>query len=397
MKNGILNTALFLIFFWMFFLFNKNYILNTFQPERLKVSFELRASEDDLFQLFYREPTTKFSEQFSKTEKVEAADDFQILHFQIPGGSNISHLRFDFGNKFRISPITFKSVIFSFDGNEKIIEAKDLEKYFKPNSFTEASGTNYTRKVIGTRSDPFFSSIDLRETIETLKTNPNYTRLGLNTILSLLFALCSVIALRVYLSKNKIQEPISLVFIFCFFGVLLLPHLDELHPLDDTTTSEKRDLLEMPELNLEHLEEYPIQFEDYYNENFGFRKKMVSLSATYKVKFFNTSPKSERVIVGKEGWLFYWKDVIRTSYLNENPFSDKNLGEYGKKMNAVNELAKSQNYVFMATVYPNKHSIYEDKIPNRFRKLKKGNVKRIDDMYSFLNENSILNVDHRKL
>ena len=397
MKNGIINTALFLIFFWMFFSFNKNYILNTFQPESLSVSFEFKVSEDDIFQLFYRNPTTKFSEENSETQKVNPLKGYQKMVFHLPDSLSVSHLRFDFGNKFRVSPITFKTIKFSYNGNVKIIDSSGLEEYFKPNSYTEASGSSYQRKIIGMRSDPFFSSIDLQETIAALKKTPNYRRLSLNIILSLLLAFSSIVALRSYLAKNKVEEPILLAFVICFFFTLMFPHLDEAYALDDTATTEKRDLLEMPILNAEGLEEYPVKFENYYNENFGFRKKMVSLSATLKVKIFDTSPKSERVVVGKEGWLFYWKDVIRKSYLNENPFQEKSLGGYGKIINEVNDFMKTQNRIFMVTVYPNKHSIYEEYIPNRFKKLKKNNIKRIDGMYDFLNVNSILNVDHREL
>ncbi len=397
MKNGIIYTVLSLCLFWTFFLLNKNYILNTYQPRNLTVSFDIITSENDIFQLFYREPQKKFNEKFSETIRVGAADGIQKIEFHVPETLNISHLRFDFGNKFHESAVLINQVVFSSNGNKTVIQRKDLEKYFKPNKYAEASESGYLRRVIGSRSDPFFSSVNLQEMIYGLKQGANYSRSILNIILSLSLSLCSVIALHFFLARKRLEDPYVVAFTFLFFLILIIPHVDEVFELDDTATTEKRELLELPEINFADIEEYPNKFENFYNEKFGFRKKMVSLSATLKVKIFKTSPKSERVIVGKEGWLFYWKDVIKKSYLKENPFSSENLGDFGEKINEVNEFSKSQNSLFLTTIYPNKHTVYEEKIPERFRKLKRDNSNRIDEIYNFLKENSILNVDHRKL
>jgi len=175
-----------------------------------------------------------------------------------------------------------------------------------------------------------------------------------------------------------------------------MPHLDNFFGLDNILVVEKRDLAEKPKLELKNIDTYPEKFESFYNDNFGFRQKLISLNSILKVKLFHTSPKSDRAIVGKDNWLFYWKNGIRNSYLNKNPFDGEDLGKLGAKLKSVNEWATLENRIFLVTIFPNKHSIYEEMIPKRLRKLKKPGMKRLYYTYKFLNKENINNVEQEE-
>ncbi len=389
MKNKLFYLFIFSFLFTGLFILNQTYILDDFQPRTLRLSFNFKTGDDDVFQLFYRERDGKFQEKFSESIQILGKDE------NIPDSLNVSHFRFDFGNRFNESSVIINEVVLSYNGNQKIIERDSIGRYFIPNNFVLPSINGYGRKVIGERSDPFFTSTDLTSSIQSLKERPNYYRVFLNFVLTMVFSLSLVFAFHysfpsAYYVRN-VHLGFSILFVFC----LCFVHLDEFFGLDNTKISEKRDLLQKPTMTFDGINEYPSNFEAYYNENFGFRKKLVSLGATFKAKIFNSSTKSDKVIIGHENWLFYWEDVIRSSYLNLNPFADDKLGDFGKSMVEINTYAKKNDIGFLVTIYPNKHTIYEDMIPNRYRRLKNPGEKRIDQFYSFLNHEGILNVDNR--
>ncbi|MGB5820716.1 MAG: hypothetical protein WBG90_14620 [Saonia sp.] len=397
MKNRILHTVFFIVLFTIFFILNRNYILNSYQAEPLRVSFEIVTAEEDVFQLFYREPTGKFNESLSKRTKVLGSRKAQWLNYDIPDTLNVSHFRFDFGNNNHTSPVLINQVILSFNGNNKTINRDKLEDYFKPNKYAEASNSGYIRKVIGIRSDPFFYSVDLVDIIKGLKAKPDHGRIIINTILSFFLALSFSFAILFKNTKKEIQTSFYRAFIFCFFLLMIIPHLDEIFDKDNTIITEKRELTKKPKLDMQNIEAYPKEFESYYNDNFGFRKKMISLSSIIKVKLLKTSPKSDRVIVGKDNWLFYWEEDIQNSYLNKRPFKDSNLGNFGTKLKEINEWSSDRGKTFLVTIYPNKHTIYGDKVPRRFKLLKKEGKRRVDQTYIFLKKNNINNIEQEKV
>tara|TARA_R110002050_G_scaffold178088_2_gene311326 strand:+ start:10008 stop:11717 length:1710 start_codon:yes stop_codon:yes gene_type:complete len=397
MKKIIFYSILFGLLFVVLYVFNSKYILNKYQPKKLKVLFEVVTVENDIFQLYYREASGKLSERLSEKVKVIASEKPQILQFDIPDTLKVSHFRFDFGNSERETDVKINKIIFTYNGNKEIINREVISELFKANRYTEQHANGFTRKIINGRSSPFLLSIDLEKLINCLKERPNKNRLIINILLSTILSFSICIAIFLHAKNIKLRGKDDIVFISAFMLILLMPHLDELFNLDNTAITEKRELKKKPEITFENYDEYPENFETYYNDNFGFRKKMVSLGAMLRIKLFHSIPNSNNVIVGKDNWLFYWKsEIIKNSYLNKNPFSSDSLGKFGQSFLEMKQFANQNEKLFLSTVYPNKHTIYEDKIPTRIRNIKKENIKRIDQFYIFLNNNNIPNCDHRE-
>ncbi|RKN82777.1 alginate O-acetyltransferase AlgX-related protein [Ulvibacterium marinum] len=396
MKKITLYSILFCFLFVILFVFNAKYIVINYQPKKLKVYIEVISTEEDIFQLYYREVDGKLNESLSQKIKIEASEEVQKLKFDIPDSLNVSHFRFDYGNRGRKSDVLINEITFAYNGNKEIISSNLITEFFRINRYSEKRENRFSRKTIEGLSNPFLLSRDLEKLINCLKEKPNYSRVTLNILLSAVLAFSVIIALLFYSKKKSILVSIDFIFVFAFMLLLILPHMDEYFNLDTIAISEKRDLQKKPELTVENYDEYPKEFENYYNDNFGFRKRMVSIGAMLKIKLFNSTPNSNNVIVGNEDWLFYWKsDIIKNSYLNKNPFSKEDLGTYGNSILEMKNFCLQKNKFFLATVYPNKHTIYEDKIPKRIGKIKKDTNERINQFYAFLNKNKVLNVDHR--
>ena len=70
MKKYLIQIIFLILLFVGCYFFNKNYILVDYQPEKLRVSMEITTSEEDIFQLFYKESKGKFKEANSQSIKV---------------------------------------------------------------------------------------------------------------------------------------------------------------------------------------------------------------------------------------------------------------------------------------------------------------------------------------
>ncbi len=385
----------FLGLFYLIYTVNKLYFLDEYEPIKLTIDVELKVEEDDMFQLFYRDSISKHNEKFSQKVQIEGSEQFQWIKFSVPDSIALSHIRFDLGNKYKQSQVEIRKFYVRYNGNLIDLAKDSLSTYFRANRFIQkVSNTVFLRKVIDKRSDPILSSTNLSPIIHQLKKKKNYSRVTLNIILSLLLAIAGVIAIKQKMVDSEMFWKNHQIFVNIFLALIILPFFDNIFSLDNTNINEKRELALKPELIYENINDYPNTYELYFNDHFGFRKKLISYGGIVKAKLFNTSPSEDKVIMGKDGWLYYWKSGIRSSYKNENPFTKSGLAKFTNMINSTNEWATNNDKLFLATIYPNKHSVYEENLPLRIRNLKKDTTDRTDVTFKFFNENGILNVEH---
>jgi len=165
--------------------------------------------------------------------------------------------------------------------------------------------------------------------------------------------------------KNK---KYAFSFIVCFISILLLPSMSKVLKIEKHfKITEKRKLAHKPEF--EFNKNYALNFEKYYNDNFGLRNLLVRWNNQLKINFFKSSPKPENALFGKNGFLFYnsLNDYIYLSYTHKNTFSFAELKEkYGKLSLRKTDLAK-RNIIYVCGFWPNKHTIYPEHLPAKMQ------------------------------
>ena len=97
-----------------------------------------------------------------------------------------------------------------------------------------------------------------------------------------------------------------------FFGSIYMVFLMELFPVfqKPILLEEKRALVTFPHFSVSELSSYPNKFEEYYRDNHIFREIFIQANNFIKYKIFKISG-SPKVLIGKEGWLFYNGDEAR--------------------------------------------------------------------------------------
>ena len=98
----------------------------------------------------------------------------------------------------------------------------------------------------------------------------------------------------------------------------------------------------------------------WFEDHFAFRNEWVTGYAVLTGKLFGASSQ-ERVIVGKNGWLYY-KDSLE-DFQRENPMSERQLFYIAHSLEIVQSYAREKGIRFAFTIAPNKNSLYGGNMP----------------------------------
>src|SRR5476649_296826 len=93
--------------------------------------------------------------------------------------------------------------------------------------------------------------------------------------------------------------------------MIWLPALDTFLHLDKASMpNENRAPAQFPEFQSgpESLREYIAGLEGYYNDHFGFRKRLIRWQHLWKHDFFRSKSTSNDAVNGRNGWLFFSDD-----------------------------------------------------------------------------------------
>jgi len=195
------------------------------------------------------------------------------------------------------------------------------------------------------------------------------------------------------LSLSTIKKPIDLLFLVSFMTIISLPLINSLtSDNSQVQRSEKRKTAGLPaiEFNKESLSSYPERFESFFDDNFGFRKELIHLHNYIKVFVFGVSP-SKKVVLGKDGWLFY------NAKRDGNPVADyRKLSLFSKKelKSRVTQLVKRHDWLkkkgikYLYVIVPNKNSIYPEYMPDNINLV--GKYSFLDQFAAYIKRNTDL-------
>jgi len=185
--------------------------------------------------------------------------------------------------------------------------------------------------------------------------------------------------------------------IFVIICVLPIPVYTLIGPYVDQEDYEKRAAADIPTFSIETIDEYPGNYEAYFNDTVPFRSQLIEINSLINYSLFKESPVSH-VIVGKDEWFFYnpsgtdgnpIADVTGANYLTEDE-----LALYANNLTAVRDELQAQGKEFIIMIAPNKESIYGGEyLPSKYDVVEQS---RADQLVAYLNENTDLKVVYPK-
>ncbi|MCD4722732.1 MAG: hypothetical protein K8S13_23175 [Desulfobacula sp.] len=197
---------------------------------------------------------------------------------------------------------------------------------------------------------------------------------------------------------TKTYETIhDFIVIFLFISAILIPaagHISGVFDINYIKKTEKRSPNHIPEFpdSLEKIRAYPKRINAYFNDYFGFRSWLVSMNNKFRLKL-GASP-SDKIIKGKEGWLFYTGGDMVDQYRGINLYTSSELKRWIKAMEERKAWLAKKGIPFIIAVPPNKMTIYSEYLPNWISKV--SSLTRIDQLMSEIDGSQLDFVDLRK-
>lgn len=150
-------------------------------------------------------------------------------------------------------------------------------------------------------------------------------------------------------------KRIKQAFIVIFFALIFIPVL-----LSDKTggaksETENRYLAKMPSIK-----ELSIgSFNNWLNDNIAFRQDIIGIKGYIEYNFLHKSP-TDKVIFGKDGFMFYTRDDNIAIAQNKYPLSEIELKKSIKNLRLANDILAKHHKTFVFSIAPSKVGIYPE-------------------------------------
>ncbi|MGN0308750.1 MAG: hypothetical protein ACI4DN_11105 [Lachnospiraceae bacterium] len=169
--------------------------------------------------------------------------------------------------------------------------------------------------------------------------------------------------------KTKASKTsITYIVIFFILTALVYPTWTLLSNYLNTENYEKRELTQVPSFSLDMISEFPHNFETYVNDNLPFRNQLISLNSALNYYLFHSST-SPRVVIGKNGWLFYddkGDGNPISNYHGTDLLTDEELQQIAFNLTVARDDLASRGIEFVVFIAPNKERIYSENMADYY-------------------------------
>lgn len=163
--------------------------------------------------------------------------------------------------------------------------------------------------------------------------------------------------------KSIVNTVLCALFVLILVAPLLIWYFSDDRTISDV---EKRYLAQKPSVTSAKalIETFPVQFESYYNDQFGWRESFVHYHNLLKFKMFGTSA-NDSVIVGKNDWLFFNTNGSFKDYFSGVFIDELHLERYAQILSDRRDWLAAKGIHYLVMPIPNKAQVYPEFLPDR--------------------------------
>ena len=170
---------------------------------------------------------------------------------------------------------------------------------------------------------------------------------------------------------------------FCLVW-LWLPTLDTFFHFDHTPPfNEKRELAKLPQIKygLVGLKKYAAGLDAYFNDHFGCRNRLILWHTKWTHDFLRSS-RVPKVLIGKDGWLYWAGDQMAEHYQGVNQFTPQELVAWKTLLENRRDWLAQRGIKYIFTVAPDKQSIYPEYLPDWMTKERPDT--KLDQLFAYM-------------
>lgn len=164
----------------------------------------------------------------------------------------------------------------------------------------------------------------------------------------------------------KIIKEISISVVFVI--LLLIPLLQLVFGVfPDIENHENRAMAGLPSGDSLDISTFPLEFDEYYTDNFQLRNQLLKLNSKLKFQVFNVPPIEGKAFIGRMGWMYYIKKELDI-YLGNNLADNVDLQRYYDIFTYRRNFLDSIGTKYYVVIAPIKTSVYPEYLPLSKRK-----------------------------
>lgn len=195
---------------------------------------------------------------------------------------------------------------------------------------------------------------------------------------------------------NK-RSSFKIVFIVLFFMLISLPVVQQLNGFIKGSSmhpklNEKRVLANYKSINNLDINKFPESYTEYYNDNFGLRNLLISHNNYFKTIHFGISS-NEKVLLGKDGWMFFNSSNSLKDHLGEIKLTNKQLLNIKQNLLARKKYLNKKGIKYYIAFLPDKMGIYKEMMPSKYKLVEKT---RLDQLVTYMEGSGIEIIDVRE-
>jgi hypothetical protein len=152
--------------------------------------------------------------------------------------------------------------------------------------------------------------------------------------------------------------------ILFFLVMLWLPTIDHFVKLDHAPVpNENRLPAPWPVFaGVAQCREFVTGVENYFNDHFGFRKRLIQWNHHWKYQLFRNAS-SEDLLVGREGWLFHAGDRMMEHWTRQSAWTQQDLRDWRHLLELRRDWLRARGIKYVFVVSPDKHTVYPEYLP----------------------------------
>lgn len=127
--------------------------------------------------------------------------------------------------------------------------------------------------------------------------------------------------------------------------------------------------------------DFPQKFSAHYGKNFGLRNQLLRLHAVVLHRWLKQSP-SDKVLYGKDGWLYYADDSSLEDYRSLEPYTTAAMDEWRQVLETRQAWLAKRGIKMITVLACDKYVIYPEYMPDGYRR--KDAPYRVDELTDYL-------------
>jgi len=194
-------------------------------------------------------------------------------------------------------------------------------------------------------------------------------------------------------SARKWAEVLIIVL---FFGLLWLPTLDKCFNLDRSRApGENRLPAPFPQWQQSGLagtQKFISGLEAYFNDHFGFRKKLIRFFQNWKIGLYHDRS-VYKIIVGQNHWLFWGEAQMVEHFLGLAKFTPAQLKSWQTLLERRRDWLAQRGIKYLFVIAPDKQSVYPEELPAWLIKAMPTNREtKLDQFLKYMKANSTVSI-----